>query len=296
MQQRIRVAVPRLDYMSVPSQWLAIQNGEAGGRNILDPTVRYIRTGRDLASYVHSDYVYQAFLNACLILLASSGTADSANPYSGSRTQNGFCTFGDPHVLDLVARVANAGLKASWYHKWLVHRRLRPEEFGGRVHWTRQAAADYPVHPRLLHASALDETARRWGGYLLTQAYPEGAPLHPSYPAGHAVVGGACVTVLKAFFDEDFVMPDPVVPDGDGRALGAYSGPDLTVGGELNKLAVNVAMGRNFAGIHYRADAESGLRLGEAVALEVLADMKDCPVERRRGFALTTFDGEQRTV
>ena len=27
----------------------------------------------------------------------------------------------------------NRALKAAWYQKWSVHRRLRPEEFGGRL-------------------------------------------------------------------------------------------------------------------------------------------------------------------
>src|SRR5207247_4375136 len=91
---------------------------------------------------------------------------------------------------------------------------------------------------------------RRNDTYLLPQAFPEGSPLHPSYGAGHATVAGACVTVLKALFDESFLIPNPVVPGPDGRSLVRYTGPDadrLTVGGELNKLAANVAIGRNFA-------------------------------------------------
>ena len=44
----------------------------------------------------------------------------------------------------------------------------------------------------------------------------EGCPTHPSYGAGHATVAAACVTILKAWFDESFVFPNPVVPDGLG--------------------------------------------------------------------------------
>ena len=289
--QRIRVAVPEVDYLFTSGRWLAVQNGEVSGRNQLDPVPRYIRTGRDLASYVHHDYTFQAFLNACLILLAGRGAADRANPYLYSRTQAGFCTFGDAHILDLVARVANVALKGAWYQKWLVHRRLRPEEFGGRVHRVRRDNADYPVHRRLLDSRVLDAIARRSEGtYFLTQVYPEGAPLHPAYPAGHAVIAGACATVLKAFFDESMVLADAVVPDESGRELHPYEGPVLTVGGELNKLAVNISLARNFAGIHWRSDAIAGLRLGETVALEILADMGACFLEPS-GLAVTTFDG-----
>ena len=35
--------------------------------------------------------------------------------------------------------------------------------------------------------------------YLLGLTYPEGSPLHPSYPSGHATLAGACITVIKAF-------------------------------------------------------------------------------------------------
>ena len=51
------------------------------------------------------------------------------------------------------------------------------------------------------------------GTYLLPMEFAEGSPIHPSYGAGHATVAGACATVLKAFFPEDQVILDAVVPD-----------------------------------------------------------------------------------
>jgi membrane-associated phospholipid phosphatase len=74
------------------------------------------------------------------------------------------------------------------------------------------------------------------GSYLLPMAFPAGSPLHPSYGSGHATVGGACVTVLKWFFDESTLIEDPRVPNADGTDLVPYTGPDkdtLTVGGAL---------------------------------------------------------------
>lgn len=79
-------------------------------------------------------------------------------------------------------------------------------------------------------------------------AYPEGCPPHPSYPVGHAVIAGACVTVLKAFFNESFLLPQPVVASADGLSLLPYKETNLTVGGELNKLAANISLARNTAG------------------------------------------------
>jgi hypothetical protein len=216
---------------------------------------------------------------------------DAGNPYRRSHCQTGFVTFGVAHALDLVSRVAAAALKACWYQKWLVHRTLRPEELGGRVHNARAGRARYPLHPDLLDSPVLDLVQRATGTWLLPQAYPEGSPIHPSYPSGHAAVAGACVTVLKAFFDESFPIDDPVVATADGRSLLPYHETTLTVGGELDKLASNIAFGRNAAGIHWRSDASAGLRLGEAVALGVLADMRPCLSEEFEGFSLTKLDG-----
>jgi hypothetical protein len=61
------------------------------------------------------------------------------------------------------------------------------------------------------------------------------------------------MTVLEAWFDKSFVLPDPVVPTSGGTTLVTYTAPDagsLTVAGELSKVAANIAMGRNFAGLH----------------------------------------------
>jgi hypothetical protein len=90
-----------------------------------------------------------------------------------------------------------------------------------------------------------------------------------------------------------------VVAADDGLALVPYTGPDageLTLGGELNKLAWNIGVGRSFAGIHWRTDAIEGLRLGEAIALGILQDLRATYPEDFGGFGLTTFDGRRVTV
>jgi len=111
-------------------------------------------------------------------------------------------------------------------------------------------------------------------------------------------VAGAYVTILKAWFDASFVIPDPVVPNHRGTALVAYTGPDagsLTVGGELHKVAANIAMGRNFAGIHWRTDYSESLTLGEEVALGVLEEQQ-ATYNEGGSFTLTKFDGTTITI
>lgn len=304
--QRNLTRVPGDDQMDTYDDWLAVQNGrlDIGGATY-DPVRRYLRNGRDLAEFVHLDFSYQAALNAALVLFgfvpAEFGvvqpTYDLGNPYLTSRTQAGFATFGRPDVLDRLARVAVPALKAAWFQKWLVHRRLRPEEYGGRVQNTLARGVPYPIGKVILHqSSVLKHVYDRQGTYLLSQAYPEGSPTHPAYPSGHAVFVGAEVTMVKAFFRESYVLSNPVVPSADGLRLLPYRGADLTLGGELNKLAMNVAIGRDFAGVHWRSDAEEGLRLGEAVAVRIMKDLRRLYNADFEGFSLTLFDGRTITI
>jgi hypothetical protein len=82
---------------------------------------------------------------------------------------------------------------------------LRPEMFGGRVYNTLTQAASYPIHSSLLNSRAVEAVVAATGGALLPQAYVEGCPLHPPYPAA---VAAACATVMKALFEEtDLVTP-----------------------------------------------------------------------------------------
>jgi hypothetical protein len=116
--------------------------------------------------------------------------------------------------------------------------------------------------------------------------------MHPSYGAGHATVAGACVTILKAFFDHGYVLPRPYVVSTDGSGLSSVQDPSLslTVEGELNKLAANISIGRNWAGVHYFTDYYESARLGEQVALGILAEQK---LTYGENFSMTVplFDG-----
>jgi hypothetical protein len=103
--------------------------------------------------------------------------------------------------------------------------------------------------------------------------------------------------LLKAFFDEDRVIADPVQPDPrDPTRLAPYSGPPLTVGGELNKMAANLAMGRNWMGIHWWSDSAASLALGEEVAIGLLRDERATYREAFDGFSFTRFDGSRVSI
>ncbi len=295
IDQRYRVPVAGDDKMTTYTEWLNIQNGISPSSPIIfDPTPRYIRNGRDLAEYVHTDTPAQPYHNAALIMLGWRRNALSAtNPYHSIGNQAGFVQFGLAHVLDMVSRVSLAALKAAWFQKWNVHRRLRPEAFAGIIHneLTGQTKYGLPI----TSSRALDIAFGQSGTYLLPMAYPEGSPAHPAYPAGHATIAGACATVLKAFFREDFPVPAPVTVTNDGQSLGTYNGT-LRLGHELNKLAANISLGRDFAGVHWRSDGIEGMKLGEKVAIQLLSDYTETYNEDFGGFTFTKFDGETVTV
>jgi hypothetical protein len=413
------------DYLTEFDEWLAVQRGVAPPASDDLPTnefaseARYIVTGRDMCERVHDDPPFRQVQKAAQILLfgmdapLDPGVPYTLKPFDGSdpgsrrnaenffdQTTLPFNDFGPLYVEKKVLEAAEHGQKAAWHKKWNVHRRLRPEEYGGRIHRQRQWQAEreatdsgggangdggsdgdsgdggagsggngdgddggddrgsatrdgdgsgdsggtgdgdpgsggndggpgnddtggsdgggtgdgsgdggpFPSIPdTVLSSEALARTEERYGSALLPQAYAEGSPTHPSYPAGHSVVAGAGVTVLKALFDGDYVFPpgEKVVPTRDGSALRSAAETDamgvreeLTVRGELNKLASNMALGRNRAGIHYRSDGIDGLRLGEAAAVRFLEDQLTHPVAVAGDVRLSfeSFDGEDVTV
>lgn len=294
--QKIRTAVPNRNYMTTTDEWLAIQNGGLAPVNEYDSQPRLVRNGRDVAEYVHKDFTFQHFLNATLMLLKISAPLDGGVPYMHSINQGGFVTFGAADILHIVASVANGALKAAWYQKWVVHRTARPEEVAARLHFKLAGKADYPLHRKAVESPAVERVRKQYGTALLPQAYPEGAPSHPSFPSGHGVIAGACATVLKAWFSDSYVLPKLVVAANDGLSTQPWTGADLTVGGELDKLAENIAFARNFAGIHWRSDAIEGIRLGEAYAIQYLREMKLTRPELFHGFDLVRFDGQRVTV
>jgi hypothetical protein len=203
--------------------------------------------------------------------------------------------------------MATRALKAVWFQKWVVNLRHRPEHYGALIHARLtnrnplpQAAAH--LHPDALNSAVLPIIHGQFGTFLLPQAFPEGSPSHPCYPTGHGTVGGACVTTLRFFFDgSQKIRPllqaagtDVMQPNADGTALVPYTGSDvdeLTIDGELTKLAWNVTTGHGIhSGIHFRTSNFWAIQLGEQVGLSVLRD-------RAKGYAepftikIAKFDG-----
>ena len=362
IDQKVPVATPQRDYMQCMADYVSVQRGIKQPRESYEgPTDgpadrRFITTPRDLATYVHYDALYQAYLNACLILLGMGAPTDPACDHlagggAGSddpkyrRNAGGFALYGGPHILTLVTEVATRALKAVRFQKFNNHIRLRPEALAARIELTRRFANGHAQVPQAIlehmegykdaltnngtlgAIAALNGAANCFGtakpedtgSWFLPMAFPEGSPMHPAYGAGHATVAGACVTILKAFFDTAAVLvkykengqdkvgfrrrrpsDTPVlyrVKDATGAQLEAHTGCEpLTLEGELNKLAANISIGRNMAGVHYFSDYYDSLRMGEEIAIGMLEEQALTYPTDPFVLSLPTFDGEVRRI
>lgn len=346
IDQRVRVASPETDYMMKWDEWLDVQNA-LNKRPLVDEfpasDTRIMMILRDLATYVHDDQLYQAYLNAALILLGEGYERDPGIPYHGGTTnpapsgnRDPFALFGGPHILTLVTEVSSRALKAVRLQKFSVHRRLRPEAAAALFHtvftgyhpqrdlaqdkrgvayaqndgspeaMARDMLSDHVApytHPyvngvptgsnpemdKILERVRLHNNEKTGDNtWLLPMAFPEGSPMHPAYGAGHATVAGACVTLLKAFFNMrnaagdkpaylvkpkgKALVPAPVLDNDGTEMLVTDIKEGLTLEGELNKLIWNISNARNIAGVHYFTDYIESALLGEAITLSILRE------------------------
>lgn len=303
-----------VDFMTNLPEYLVVETGNgAVSPNVNDPTLRFIRNARDVGNVVLSDVtsIYSNYLRAAIILADLGIGLDPNNPYANDQRISGFSTFSTAWMQCLMGNVNKAEAHA-FYGKWYVHRKIRPEQFGNLVDGVvgNRFTLSPSLHPDLLNSSVLPlifEYNRQLnvkrgmgttGSFLLPQESSGGSPAHPDPPSGHAFTAGACVTMLKAVFDvgtPDQPEPWPVAPvqaSADGLSLVNTGDTNLTVLGELNKLAANVAEGRNMLGIHSRVGGNLlGLTLGEEVAISVLQEHANTYPETFSGWTLTKFDG-----
>jgi hypothetical protein len=300
--QKYTTSKKNIDFMKDPVTFQQVQNGISTGLSLQPDTPVFLHDGRGLSAYTHVDVLYQAYFIAYLVLDTIGVPLNPGNPYIGSKTQNGFGTMGQPDIAAALTLVASQALKAVWYQKWYVHLRHRPESGGAIVYLNKTGQGNTiegQLSPTVLNSQAVQTAFTTNSSYFLPQAFPEGSPTHPAYPTGHGAVAGACITVLKFFFDGDFVVPDPQVPSSDGTTLNNYTGSDagqLTVNGELHKLAHNISFGHGIhAGIHWRSDTDTSIQLGEEVALSVLRDRAHTYNEKFT-VKLTKLDGSIATI
>jgi hypothetical protein len=295
-------------------EYLFVEDGNGalpGGPNTADPTPRFIRNVRDVGNLANSDSIFSIYFRAAIILGGLGIGVDPNSPYTNDNRINGFNTFSSAYLFQLLAQVGQSEA-AAFYEKWFVHRKVRPEAHANLVDGilTHRFSLHPSMHPDLFNSSVLPLIFERnrqlnvkrglgtTGSFFLPQLSAGGSPSHPSSPAGHAFTAGAAVTMIKAMLDvgtPDNPKPWPAQPvqaSADGLTLVNTTDTNLTVLGELNKLAANVSEGRNMSGIHWRvSDNMHGMFMGEKVATRLLNELGATYPEKFKGFTLTKFDG-----
>ena len=126
----MRTVLPDTDHLTSYDNWLATQNGglvESYAGQI-DSQRRYIRNARDLATWVHMDVLFQAYFNACLILItppnddptatASAARSTRATRTSTTPTRSASPPSAPPYIKGLMCEVATRALKVTWHQKW----------------------------------------------------------------------------------------------------------------------------------------------------------------------------------
>lgn len=253
IDQRLSVHEAGVNYLGDWPAWLDVQNGaDFRGLDRFEDKPRFITTLRDLATFVHFDALYQAYLNAYLLLGGFEARFDVGLPSGQNHpTRGSFATFGAPHFQTLLTEVSSRALKAVRRQKFNWQLRGRPEYLGAMISLAASdpaklgpAQADAvstlnalqgagvlnlpipsQVPDTLVPDPAVEAPAGPATKHLLPQAFPEGSPMHPSYGAGHATVAGACVTILKAVF-QTYVDPRPV--NARDPLKGGHVAPDFT--------------------------------------------------------------------
>lgn len=188
------------------------------------------------AELVHAD-----FPNAILSNLAVYLLQNGARVRKGILPDAEYVRFTDGPVLlsHLIGWAVHQVSPTAFATKWF-YGRPRPEEVIGA--WARKEI-EAPQWADVLLASLVDVEAVKKDEKSFTM-YPEGCPNHPSYPAMHGAAAGASV-LFGVFFD----LTDNEL--------------DL-----VRRTAMNVAIFRDFAGVHYRQDSLLGLHIGEKVVAE----------------------------
>jgi hypothetical protein len=183
--------------------------------------------------------------------------------YNGNETP--FINFGEPDLHATLGIVGRSALAGAWYVKW-NSLFLRPEAFSLEIDRVFNDGRNRHHISNVLLSNPIIKRTK-----ILSQVYPEGAPLSPSTPSGQATYMGACITVLKFFYQTDYSIPcyEPTI---DGSSL-VQTPVMTTVEDELHKLAFNIGYGRMWAGVNYSSDITSGLKRGQKVALACLADL-----------------------
>ncbi|MBV2360021.1 bromoperoxidase [Thalassococcus sp. CAU 1522] len=285
------------------SRWLKWVEHETGAGLCLPGRVdaRHClpKTLGDLAQHVHSAHPARVFFNAALALLAEGAAFDL-----DLGAENGLARgrWTPSRLLALMADAADRATRMALSRAGKAARLSRPGVIAARmtVLLGREdllasgtppvlaaAAQELSCHaPNLLSWVARSQSGRSAPRLFRDTAFLPvdltRAPLNPWDAAAHGVVAGALATLVKAVFDT--MRPTHL-------RMVAANGPSTDITQEIDRLAAQIALGRSASAAYFGAESHQDLRLGEAIAMQVMRESFEADNEQA-GLAFTDFDGK----
>ncbi|MBE9639360.1 bromoperoxidase [Salipiger pacificus] len=283
--------------MSAWVDWVARQSGAAlavptAEADALSP----LGTPRELVARLQASHPCRVYYNAALMLLARGTAFDPGLSPTGTD---------DPvsaqRVLALMAEAAERAFETVMRRQARADRLSPPMVTAARL-GILLARGDAPLDksdslhevadelqtyaPNLLHwITRMNQQAQKGlrGAmtYLLPELTPEEVPPQPSDSALQVVVAGALSTLFKALFD---TRPAPRL------RMATDPEPGIDIGGEADRLAVDIALSRTVCGAQMPAETHQNLRIGEALALQVLQGWM-LKLAQGVSMEMTDFDG-----
>jgi hypothetical protein len=259
-----------------------------------------VDTPRALVERIHQSHPCRTYFNAVLRLLARGAEFDP-----GLRPLAGEAPLAPQGILSMMAEAADLAFSSAMRMQGRADRLSRPGVFAARItsllrtdempaqeNGTLRAAAEELSHkaPNLLHW--IDRYNRVHGRdgldgqTLLLPAMRGAVPQHRADYVAQAMIAGALSTLLKALFDSR--------RHARLRMVGADKcGVDIC--SEADRLAADVALARSVAGGYFQAENHQDLRLGEALACQVLRSRLEAQ-GRSLSLGFTDFDGRAVTL
>lgn len=283
--------------MSAWVDWVARQSGAA----LALPTAEAeelspLDTPRQLVERLQAAHPCRVFYNAALMLIAR-GTAFDPGLDCGA----GEDPVSAQRLLALMSEAAERAFEAVMRHQSRADRPSPPAVTAARVGGLlarddlrpgkgdplRGAAEELRTYaPNLLHWIELanrqgQRQPRRSLAHMLPEMTAGGVPPQAADSALQVVIAGALSTLFKALFD---TRPAPRL------RMATDPEPGIDIGREVERLARDIARAPVIFGAQFPAETHQNLRIGEALALQVLQGwVRGLP--QGVSMEMTDFDG-----
>ncbi len=283
--------------LSLWSRWCAVHSGAGLGLPGRGASNADITTLSELAEHVFKAPPARAFHSATLASLAHgspfdpglNGLTGKAEGWTGGRL---FALLAEAEsrarwaALRRLARADRLSRPAVTAARMTVHLAREEQQSDAAEARYRGAADELALSaPNLLNwVSRANKAARSRQRFEHSLFLPLGTAaetMHPSDTATHVVVAGALATLMKAVFDTSQPRHLRLASKADAR---------MDLGQELDRLVANTALARVVTGAYFPAENHQDMRLGQAIALQVLRTAME---EDNRSASLTfrDFDG-----